>query len=388
MKTAIALNDIEATSVDESIVMFSEPLYIVGTRTRQWNGTLYDLETTDISQWDGTVTADHSDKLKDVIGKAIDLRKREDGITISGIKYAIKENPLAILAKNLLLGGFATGFSCETIGPDPDDEGIWHNHSLCGLSQVSHPNDKLAYAVVSNSIKEAKQLGYSDKVIKNSFQVNKVTEEDPFDYEKIMAKILLNEKFNLVEGGDEEEVSVCSPLQATGEPILKAIFDKETVISPRYNIGPATAKVLSNVLVYAKYYYDLYLQEHPDLDKGSLKQLSIQAGYYSRLVGAVTGVAIGDVSTDDHWQEDSYRRLRTAVSKLALSQADYIEKIEAKRKLDKRAESFRAAIRELDNLTVDRIYEDIKSDTKDFSFKKVTEKDGKIVKADLEANKE
>jgi len=144
---------------DESVVMFKKPLQIVGTKIPQWNYTKYDLKTTDVSQWDQIITANHGNDLQDVIGKAIGLEKNDRGIFIQGIKYAINENPLAILARNLLTAGFATGFSCETIGPEPDENGIFRDHILCGLSQVTHPNDKLAYAVVANSRNEVIKSG-------------------------------------------------------------------------------------------------------------------------------------------------------------------------------------------------------------------------------------
>jgi hypothetical protein len=37
----------------------------------QRNGTRYDIETMDLSEWNGTITADHDDRLLAVIGKAL-----------------------------------------------------------------------------------------------------------------------------------------------------------------------------------------------------------------------------------------------------------------------------------------------------------------------------
>lgn len=156
--------------LDDSVVLFDEPLQIVGTNERQWNGTVYDLNTTDVSQWDGIITQNHDSKLTDVIGKAIGLTKNKQGIFIRGIKYATEINPVAVLAKNLLTHGFAPGFSCETLGPDPDENGIWKNHAVCGLSQVVHPNDKMAYAVVTNSLEEAEESGLDTSSLKNEVE--------------------------------------------------------------------------------------------------------------------------------------------------------------------------------------------------------------------------
>lgn len=161
---------------EDDIVNFAEPLAITDD-SRQWNMTCYDINTLDISDYDGVVTANHGSEISDVIGKVVNLRKNENKVLIDGIKFAVKENPLAVLAKNLMLGGFVSGVSIETIGGDPDSEGIWHNHRLCGLSVVAHPNNLNAYAVISNSINEAKSYGLKtdriEKLINNGVK-NKV----------------------------------------------------------------------------------------------------------------------------------------------------------------------------------------------------------------------
>ena len=171
---------------EDDIVNFAEPLAITDD-SRQWNMTCYDINTLDISDYDGVVTANHGQEISDVIGKVVNLRKNGNKVLIDGIKFAVKESPLAVLAKNLMLGGFVSGVSIETIGGDPDNEGIWHNHRLCGLSIVAHPNNLNAYAVISNSISEAKSYGLKtdrieklintdvkDKVKRTSNRLNKI----------------------------------------------------------------------------------------------------------------------------------------------------------------------------------------------------------------------
>lgn len=168
MKTFKNLAEISVKNAREEengSISFAEPLAITDD-SRQWNNTRYDIETLDINQYDGTVTADHGQKLSDVIGKVTNLRKEGNKVLIDGIKFAVKENPLAVLAKNLMKGGFVTGVSIETIGEDPDDTLTWKNHALCGLSVVAHPNNKHAYAVVSNSIAEAEANGLDTKELK------------------------------------------------------------------------------------------------------------------------------------------------------------------------------------------------------------------------------
>lgn len=160
-----------ARETADGVVSFAEPLAITDD-SRQWNNTRYDIDSLDIATYDGTVTADHGQKISDVIGKVINLRKDGNKVLIDGIKFAVNENPLAVLTKNLMKGGFVTGVSIETIGDDPDNTLTWRNHALCGLSVVAHPNNKNAYAVVSNSIAEAKTYGFNDEQILNELSLN------------------------------------------------------------------------------------------------------------------------------------------------------------------------------------------------------------------------
>lgn len=170
-KNTAKISVINAREEENGSLSFAEPLAITDD-SRQWNNTRYDINSLDITQYDGTVTADHGQKLSDVIGKVTNLRKEGNKVLIDGIKFAIKENPLAVLAKNLMKGGFVTGVSIETIGEDPDDTLTWKNHALCGLSVVAHPNNKNAYAVISNSVKEAQALGLKTDAILNALNEN------------------------------------------------------------------------------------------------------------------------------------------------------------------------------------------------------------------------
>ena len=59
------------------------------------------------------------------------------------------------------------------MGEEPvveNGELIWKNHVLCGLSLVSHPNSKECYAVISNSIDEAKSYGLDTSKITNEIK--------------------------------------------------------------------------------------------------------------------------------------------------------------------------------------------------------------------------
>ena len=165
IKNFIKIDNASSVEEDDGIIRFKEPLKITDNST-QWNNTSYDIDSLRIDEYDGIVTQDHGNKIEDVIGKVINLKKGKDFVSIDAIKFAVKENPIAVLAKNLLKSGFVTGFSIETIGQEPDNENVWRNHSLCGLSIVAHPNNKHAYATVMNSIKECNNKGLdSNKII-------------------------------------------------------------------------------------------------------------------------------------------------------------------------------------------------------------------------------
>lgn len=168
-KNQVKIQVKNSRETENGTISFAEPLAITDD-SRQWNNTRYDINTLNLAEYDGVVTADHGDKISDVIGQVINLRKEGNKVLVDGIRFAVKENPLAVLAKNLMKGGFVTGVSIETIGEDPDDTLTWNNHSLCGLSVVAHPNNKHAYAVVANSREEAVKNGIDAGVVEKAYK--------------------------------------------------------------------------------------------------------------------------------------------------------------------------------------------------------------------------
>ena len=73
--------------------------------------------------------------------------------------YAVKENPLARLAYDLLKGGFSKAFSTETMGISNTVDGTLANHELVGLSQVVVPNN---YSACINSLKKSLNQAKAD----------------------------------------------------------------------------------------------------------------------------------------------------------------------------------------------------------------------------------
>jgi len=144
----------------DGVVTFPKGLAITDDSVQR-NGTSYDIETMDISEYKGQVTANHIDTLENIIARVEGVQKTKNKVTVNKLVYAVKENPLARLAYNLLVNGFSTDFSIETYGPWPGDEGVYMNAKLIGLSQVVVGNNKGATvnAIVKNSLEQSKEDG-------------------------------------------------------------------------------------------------------------------------------------------------------------------------------------------------------------------------------------
>ena len=154
----------------DGVVSFPEGLVITDNQIQR-NGTRYDIESLDIAHYAGQLTADHEDKLKNILGRVEGVKKNESTVTINKIVYAVKQNPYARLAYDLLVGGFSKAFSTETIGPsvDPSDN-THYGHELVGLSQVVTPNNYSAIInTVKNSLKQAQEDGLDVSELENQF---------------------------------------------------------------------------------------------------------------------------------------------------------------------------------------------------------------------------
>lgn len=162
------------------------------------SGARYDISSLDIDKYQGQLTADHKDSLGTLIGKTINTTKSGDRVSVQAIKYAIKENPYARLAYDLLVGGFSNSFSIETIGPWPGEtDRTYRDHELVGLSQVVVPNN---YNAVANQLKE---------VVHNSLEVSKEAGLDTTDIEdKFYSSLDLISSEAVVESEVEEEQKV------------------------------------------------------------------------------------------------------------------------------------------------------------------------------------
>lgn len=155
----------------EGVVSFPNGLPITDN-SEQRNGTRYNIDTMDLSEYKGQVTADHVDALSHVIAQAEGVMKSGTQIVVKKLQYLVKENPYARLAYNLLVARKTSDFSIETYGPMPDEDGVYHNATLIGLSQVVVGNNRNASinSIVRNSIEQSKEDGLDTKELENTFE--------------------------------------------------------------------------------------------------------------------------------------------------------------------------------------------------------------------------
>ena len=193
--------------VDEGdgVVSFPNGLTITDDTVMR-SGTRYDIESLDIDNYQGQLTADHIDSLETLIGKVSGVVKEGNRIAIKSIKYAVNSSAKARLAYDLLREGISNSFSIETIGPYPDSaDPVFRSHELVGLSQVVVPNNYNAKVnqfneIVHNSLERSQQDGldisgieseiYSSVELKSS---EAIKEEDMTKKEELNASEKLEE---------------------------------------------------------------------------------------------------------------------------------------------------------------------------------------------------
>lgn len=193
------------------------------------SGTRYDIASLDVSNYGGQLTGDHIDSLGTLIGKTIGVVKEGNRVAIQGIKYAVKQNPYARLAYDLLVGGFSNSFSIETIGPWPSEEdNTYYAHELVGLSQVVVPNNYNAKInqfneIVHNSLERSQQdgldtTGIEDKILsKVKFVKSEAVEEESMKKEKEL------------NASEEKETSVIENEKVEDEKIENEVENTEVV---------------------------------------------------------------------------------------------------------------------------------------------------------------
>lgn len=237
--------------VDEGdgVVSFAQGLTITDDTVMR-SGTRYDIDSLAIDGYQGQLTADHHDSLGTLIGKVMGVTKQGNRVVVNGIKYAVKENPYARLAYNLLVGGFSNSFSIETIGPYADDnDRTYRNHELVGLSQVVVPNNYNAKInqfneIVHNSLERSQQDGlditgveakiYSSIELKTSEPVEEdsMTKKDEVDTSKV-EEVLATD----VEDTENVETEVTeTPVEETVVEEAKTDVEEEAKAEPEVEV--------------------------------------------------------------------------------------------------------------------------------------------------------
>lgn len=226
----------------EGIVSFPNGLCISDNQTQR-NGTRYDIDSLDISKYAGQLTADHEDKLSNIIGRVEGVKKENGRISVDKIVYAVKQNPYARLAYDLLVGGFSKAFSTETIGPGADStDGTLKNHELVGLSQVVCPNN---YSAIINSVRNSLKVAEADGLnidgveeeILNSFskETNMQEENKPVEAEEKVEEV--------VETPEVKEAEPVEEPKEVEEPVAETEEVKEEEKTEEPEVEEAENKV-------------------------------------------------------------------------------------------------------------------------------------------------
>lgn len=243
MKTKHSIGlDVEKNSfVDDGqgVITFPNKLTITDDSVQK-NGTRYDIESMDLSEYKGQVTADHVDMLSAVIGEAINTVKQGSKVVIDGIRFAINANPLALIAYNLFREGFVKDVSIETYGDPADSDGVYRNSKLVGLSAVVVGNNNSATVnnLVRNSIQQAKENGlnvddvekvYMPKRKDNNMSKKLKTEDKVENKAEVKTEEVKTEATSaeVIANAIKEAVA---PLTEKVESLEKSAFDKSAEV--------------------------------------------------------------------------------------------------------------------------------------------------------------
>lgn len=198
------------TDEGDGVVSFPNGLVITDDSIQK-NGTRYDITTMDLSEYKGQLTADHVDRLDSIIGRVSGVAKVGNKVTVGQMKFAVQESPSARLAYNLMRGGYLTDFSIETYGPPPDEQGVYYNAKLVGLSAVvvGNNNNAAINQIALNSIKQAREDGLDTSELEEQYlQTYSVTMNHAEEKESTMDEDTKVEATEVTEETEKTEVAV------------------------------------------------------------------------------------------------------------------------------------------------------------------------------------
>lgn len=166
-----------------NVVLFKKPLVITNDAEHH-SGVRYNVDGMDVAAWNGKITADHADRVDRIVGNAIGLTKKGKKVTINGIDFASEQNPYALLSRNMMVAGYLSDVSIETLGTWPNDDGVIEESKLVGLSLVVQGNnpDSHLNSVIKNSLVQAKELGLDTQELEQQYKLEKETKEDDMKF--------------------------------------------------------------------------------------------------------------------------------------------------------------------------------------------------------------
>lgn len=222
--------DIDTNSIvleEDGVLRFPNGLTLTDD-SEQWNGTRYDINTLDLSQYKKRMFADHEYGVRSIVGNMLDIYRVGNKVVTNGVRFAINENPTARLVYDLIVGGFLDSVSIGTQGPYPEDDGVYKNHQLVEVSWVGLPNNKNANVNEAEKLLEIAATNgldlskYEDKERKDSMSLVKIKNERDFAVELKFKNEADEEVTESVEAGAEIEVP-----EAEKESVEKQLADAE-----------------------------------------------------------------------------------------------------------------------------------------------------------------
>lgn len=198
------------TDDGDGLITFPNKL-VITDNTVQRRGDRYDIASLDLSEFNPNITVDHDSRVEKIVGKVSGLKKVGNKVVIDSIKYAVKESALARLVYDLTRNNFSTEFSTETYGPLPDENGVFFDAKLYGLSQVVGRNN--VSAVINNTIEQAKQDGLDTSELDEFLVQTKINHNHK---EKVSMKTIKNTrdfaiKLRYKNSADEEVETTVQP---------------------------------------------------------------------------------------------------------------------------------------------------------------------------------
>lgn len=197
----------------DGLIEFKEGL-VITDGSEQRNGTKYDIKSMDLSEFSGVLTVNHDSEIQSIVAKVGGLAKKAGKVVIKSLRFAVEESALAVFTYNMLKAGFVKDFSIETIGPWPNEDDVYKDSKLLGLSAVVIGNNKSARVksdfqeIITNSLNESEDLGLDTSSLKNLYSSNISSVEDK------MYKTIKNAKSHDVvvkyvnAAGDEVDVTL------------------------------------------------------------------------------------------------------------------------------------------------------------------------------------